>query len=229
MIRVFAAAGGPGPLELSPEESHYLVRVRRAVPGTDLEVLDGRGGVWAAKVLRPDPRRAAVEIVGAVDRPAPPAALDLVVGVPKAPAVLDVIEAATVLGAATVRFAATAWSQTGFPSAGRVDRVLRSALRQCGRPAPPTIAQPVPLAAALAAAEGRRYLAAAGAGPPAPWTGDRATLAIGPEAGFSPEEVASLRAAGFVPVGLGPWTLRTEVAAAAGLAALWAARRHETT
>ena len=45
-------------------------------------------------------------------------------------------------------------------------------------------------------------------------------LAVGPEAGFSPEEESMLRRAGFVPVRLGQRTLRTETAALAALAAL---------
>ncbi|HEX8951737.1 MAG TPA: RsmE family RNA methyltransferase, partial [Polyangia bacterium] len=38
-------------------------------------------------------------------------------------------------------------------------------------------------------------------------------IAIGPEGGFTVEEVEAARAAGFAPVGLGPRILRTETAA----------------
>jgi 16S rRNA (uracil1498-N3)-methyltransferase len=47
--------------------------------------------------------------------------------------------------------------------------------------------------------------------------GDRATLLVGPEGGFDPEEVDFARAAGFVPVSLGRAILRAETA---GLTAL---------
>jgi 16S rRNA (uracil1498-N3)-methyltransferase len=45
-------------------------------------------------------------------------------------------------------------------------------------------------------------------------------LAAGPEAGFSAAEEELLLHRGFVPVRLGPRTLRTETAALAALAAL---------
>ena len=46
----------------------------------------------------------------------------------------------------------------------------------------------------------------------------RVVLAVGPEGGFAPEEVAEARAAGFFAVGLGPRILRTETAAIVGAA-----------
>ena len=46
------------------------------------------------------------------------------------------------------------------------------------------------------------------------------SLAVGPEGGFEPAELEELRAAGFVPVGLGRSILRFETAALAGLAAV---------
>ena len=45
-------------------------------------------------------------------------------------------------------------------------------------------------------------------------------IAIGPEGGFTVEEVEAARHAGFVPVGLGPRILRTETAALVVLAIL---------
>jgi 16S rRNA (uracil1498-N3)-methyltransferase len=46
------------------------------------------------------------------------------------------------------------------------------------------------------------------------------TVAIGPEAGFSPAEEAAIVDAGFATLGLGPRVLRTETAGIAVLAAL---------
>jgi len=47
-----------------------------------------------------------------------------------------------------------------------------------------------------------------------------AAVVIGPEGGLSTGEISAMRAAGFVPVSLGPRILRTETAAAAALAML---------
>jgi 16S rRNA (uracil1498-N3)-methyltransferase len=45
-------------------------------------------------------------------------------------------------------------------------------------------------------------------------------VAVGPEGGWSEEDRHELRTRGFQSVGVGPFTLRTETAAVAGLAAL---------
>jgi 16S rRNA (uracil1498-N3)-methyltransferase len=45
-------------------------------------------------------------------------------------------------------------------------------------------------------------------------------LVAGPEGGFEPEEIATLHAAGAIPIRLGPRVLRTETAALAALAAM---------
>ena len=45
-------------------------------------------------------------------------------------------------------------------------------------------------------------------------------LAIGPEGGWSPQDIATLQAAGFVGARLGPRVLRTETAGLAAIAAL---------
>lgn len=59
---------------------------------------------------------------------------------------------------------------------------------------------------------------AAGGLPPA---GDDATVVVvGPEGGFAPEEIDAACRAGFVPVRLGRFVLRTETACAAVLGAL---------
>jgi 16S rRNA (uracil1498-N3)-methyltransferase len=55
------------------------------------------------------------------------------------------------------------------------------------------------------------------------WRGrDAVTVTVGPEGGFTAEEVAGLVAAGAHAVGLGPTVLRTEHAGGAALAVLGA-------
>ena len=76
-------------IELDDEESHYLVKVRRARIGDALELFDGRGGAWAAS-LRTTGRHASVE-VGAPLCFAEPVPRVVLLGLPDQPATLEAL------------------------------------------------------------------------------------------------------------------------------------------
>ena len=108
-------------------------------------------------------------------------------------------------------------------------RIALEAARQAGRGDVMNVVDPTPLSEALEAARGAAGVAlllhpratttwrdaveglAADAG---------VALAIGPEGGFSDEEIALAEAIGFRTVALGRFTMRTETACAAALGAL---------
>jgi 16S rRNA (uracil1498-N3)-methyltransferase len=106
--------------------------------------------------------------------------------------------------------------------------VAQEAARQCGRADVPRVDEPLAwdgVFAILRDEPGRRALlldpdeksrrigeAALGA--------DQLLVAVGPEGGFAPDEIAAARAHGFVPASLGPLVLRTETAGLAALAVL---------
>ena len=104
-------------------------------------------------------------------------------------------------------------------------KVVIAACEQCGRNRIPELRPLLPFDHYRPQAEGARFILSA--------DGDsirkaafekEATIAAGPEAGFSPEEKEALARAGFVKTSLGPRVLRTETAALAALAALNALR-----
>ena len=106
-------------------------------------------------------------------------------------------------------------------------RVIASACERCGRTRLPDIAEPMKLsdwAASLGGAEGLRLALDPGGDrtprdlPPA----TRAMLAVGPEGGLSQHDLATLHAAGFEGLKLGPRILRTETAGLAALASMQA-------
>jgi 16S rRNA (uracil1498-N3)-methyltransferase len=230
-LRVFASAPlVPGEeLVLEADESHYLSRVRRAAVGDAIELLDGICARTRGEVIAIEGRRCRVRVGEAIALPEP-APLSLVLGLPDVGAAIESIAVACELGATHIALARSTRTPGAAPTTDRIARVVRAAQRQCGRARPPAFAGPLALADALAQVDAQRRFVALPSAPelgPTERTRDRATappqgagtaLLVGPEGGLAPGEAADALAAGFDPISLGPWTLRTATAVAAGLA-----------
>lgn len=233
-IRVFAPpplAGGQR-VELHPDEAHYLLRVRRARPGDIVEVMDGVDAIFRATVVLPASAAtrgarggrasaAAVELVEqiAIDPPAP---VSVGIGMPEPKAMLEALTLLCEAGAHEIVMLGCERSQGAMPSNERIERVVRAAMRQCGRPTPPRVSGAVPLQTWLAQPEERPAFVAS---VPARHGGARAPidapagarLLVGPEGGLTEAEEQAAVDHGFAPIGLGPWVLRTPHAALAGV------------
>ena len=223
-LRVFAARPpASAPAILDPDETHYLRRVRRVGDGASVDVIDDHGGLWRATVLGGDARRTELRLDATIPAPAPARELVLLLGLPEPAAVLDLLPGLVELGVAAIAWVRCARTQSGPPGPARVERVLRAAQRQCGRPTPPTLLGSF---AVGEAADLRRELPGFFA-----WEqrrGERddlalaggARLLVGPEGGLTADEAGALLAADFGPIALGPYTLRSGTAALVGLARL---------
>ncbi len=215
-IRVFASPTELGPLTLQAEESHYLVRVRRARVGSPLEVLHPQAGGWRAEVEDADPKHARVRVIERL--PArPPWPVDLAVAQPDTKAAQDVIARAVECGARSLTFLDTERSQPGRLSPSRIERVVAAARRQCGRLDPLALHGPMPLADWLATPR-HGFIASLASDATAEAPRGEIAVLIGPEGGLTTEEEALGRAAGLVPLSLAPYVLRTEVAVVAAIA-----------
>jgi 16S rRNA (uracil1498-N3)-methyltransferase len=228
-------------LALSPDAAAHVTRVLRLAVGDDLRVFNGRGGEWQARVVA----SSKASVVVAVLEAAAPAretrvrytmALALLKGDGTDEAIRDVV----MIGAAAVCPFVSARSEVSAVAALRASRLERwqrvavSAATQCGRAVVPEVAAPVTFEAMIAApADGVRLFfvepAAGGstvvlADVPAPAA---VTLAIGPEGGWTAEEVASAASAGWRLVSLGGRTLRATSAPLAAVAACQAVWRDE--
>ena len=134
------------------------------------------------------------------------------------------MEKATELGAARIVPLLCARS-TVDPGGGKLDKLRATALaacKQCGRDRLPEIAEPVPFTEFLGAGGAMTLFHVAGDRFAAPPPGPHAVL-IGPEGGFTEEEVTAAAAAGATVASLPTPILRTETAAIAA-AAVCAAR-----
>lgn len=234
MIRAPVTRLEKGARTLDADASSYLCRVLRLRAGDSFVAFDPEARTEAdATIDEPSPEAARVTI-GEV-RPAKVVAtapLVLVYALAKGEKVDAVVRDATELGATRIVLCPTERAVVKIDAGKRAaklerwKRIAEQAARQSGRSDPPDIDLTDTLLGALgiasSIAEGRfildphaveplgRHLAPA-----------RATaFAVGPEGGFSEGEIAQARAAGFRPVTLGAFVLRTETVAAAVLGAL---------
>jgi 16S rRNA (uracil1498-N3)-methyltransferase len=213
-----------GEQQLSRELGGYLVRVLRLRAGDAFLLFDPEAGTEAEATLVHD-----VPALVKIGEPRAAARVTrrevvLLQGFAKGDKPEQVLRAAVALGASAVTFVRTERSVFGAELRHeRLRAVMLDAARQCGRAELPTLTGLVDFEACLGDARGLLLLLDPGAPESlvevlreAPR--DRAlTLAVGPEGGFAAVEAAKLLAAGFQPVRLAPFVLRTELAAVAAL------------
>ena len=217
------AAPQAGRAVLVGDEARHLVRVLRARVGDAVSIFDGSGREWPARV-------AAIgrdEVALAAGAPLPPAPLParpltLAVALPKGERQKWMVEKLTELGVARLVPIETARGVAEATPAAieRLARGVIEACKQCGRTTLMEIAAPRSIPALLAAAEAAEIIVADPGGAPlaVPRSGGEpgGVLAlVGPEGGFTPEELAAAVGAGAVRVALGPHILRVETAAIA--------------
>ncbi len=230
-----AAAGDRFRLE-GPEAFH-IVRVLRHKEGDRLSLFDGRGGLFAGLITRiaeDGSIEGSLEAKpGQASRPA--ADLRLYQGLLKSAHWELVLEKAAELGVSEIIPVLTPRTVVLLREAERVkakqerwERILMAAAKQCGRADLPRLAAPIEFRDAIRACrEGCTVLAweglkGSGAGArlgPALRAGagaaPRVNVFVGPEGGFSDEEIELAESLGAVCFGLGPRILRAETAAIA--------------
>ncbi|WNG44391.1 16S rRNA (uracil(1498)-N(3))-methyltransferase [Archangium minus] len=236
MVRLFVPIPEPAPPEvtLSGDRRHYLLHVLRLAEGSSLEVFDGSGRAFDARVASVDAD--SVRLVLGPARHAPPTReVHILQGLPKGDKLELVLQKGTELGATAFHPVAAARSvvklepKRAEERTSRWTKIVEEAARQCRRNDVPLVHPPRPLVeAARTLAPGTTLLvldeeesavplgeAFRACAPGAP-----VALVVGPEGGLDREEVSALRALGGRPVTLGRRILRTETAALAALAVM---------
>ena len=219
-------------IELPEDEALHLVRVLRLSAGDRIRVFNGRGDEWFATVDEAGKRRVSARL-NEMSRPAPEARvpITLAVAVLKGDKMDGIVRDAVMLGVTAVVPMLTAHTEVARAAIERSDRISRwqriavSSAKQCGRAVVPDV-HPVsrlddvlrdsPPCVMLvepsvsSAAYRLRDLPAM----------DRVTLLIGPEGGWTPEEVAAAVERKARLVTLGPRTLRADAVPIVALTAL---------
>jgi 16S rRNA (uracil1498-N3)-methyltransferase len=237
--RFFApAAGVPGDRILLPvDEAEHLTRVLRLSSGDRVRVFNGRGAEFEAVVDTAD-REGVRLTIGApsVPAPEPRVAITLAQAVLKGDKMDDVVRDAVMMGVAAIHPIVTARSEISIASltrgrrGERWQRIAVSSAKQCGRAVVPSVTEPRQFSTwsssedfpspvfILVEPNASAGVALANLEAAIP---DRATLVVGPEGGWSAEELQIADSLGTL-VTLGQRTLRADAMALVALSAMFA-------
>lgn len=216
-----------GLITITGEDVKHIGNVLRASPGDALELSDGAGVDYVVVIEHISKDGIAAKIMS--EKPnstEPPVEITLFQGLPKADKMDLIIQKCIELGVnrivpvVTDRTVVKLDAKDAAAKTARWRRIALEAAKQCNRGIVPSVEEPVKLDKALKAAEGfdlkllpyeqeshgslRRHLQQ--------YTAKRIAVFIGPEGGFSAEEVEKAVRGGFQSVTLGPRILRTETA-----------------
>lgn len=213
-----------GVVGLDPSEARHAVRVMRVAAGDRVTLFDGQGHEASAEIIRPGrdeclchagPRRA-------VDRELP-RSLVMAVALPRPERAREMAERLSELGVSSLVPLVTARTQR--PPAGhrleRLRRAVAESCKQCGRNRLMRIEEPLAFARALEL-PGNRWLLDPGGRPVPSLLAAESSAAspdlvvlVGPEGGWSDDELGQAGDRGVRLISLGPRIYRIETAAVA--------------
>jgi 16S rRNA (uracil1498-N3)-methyltransferase len=210
-----------GPVELEGAEAHHLATVCRLRAGAGVCLFNGDGREYPAVVAVVERKRVVLE-VQMIETPARelPFSLEVAAPLPKGDRAQFLVEKLTELGVTRLVPLRCARSVV-VPKEStqeKLERWVIEASKQCGRNVLMAIAVPAdwPSYVARADLSAQRFVAHPSGRDYFPSVaGSTIAVAVGPEGGFTDDEVAKAVEAGWQIVGLGPRILRVETAAIA--------------
>lgn len=224
-LRVSALPTGGGAVTLDDVGSRH-VRVLRLRPGDRVHLFDGRGMEAEAELWSIDDQvtcLADVPIRVGAEGPR----LVLVLGLPKGGTLDECVRMATELGVGEIVLlranrSVPRWdAQRAASRVARLTRIASEAAAQCERADVPAIRAPAALEEVLATVPQAATTVVFGARAQGDFhlrdVPEQVWCALGPEGGFTAEELAAFEAAGFELASLGPTVLRVDTAVAAAL------------
>lgn len=222
---------------IADAEHHHLRNVLRITPGETVRIIDGHGNVYIAEVLDTGTKHASSEarILSYEFHPSVPPSITLLQGLPKNDKMALILQKTTEIGVTQIVPLRTEYALQK-PSRNRYERwqrVVIAATKQCKRAWLPELCDPQTFQASLTQLNHFSLRLLLNPDPnQASHTqhirevlrnASQATtiaLFVGPEGGFSDQEVSTAIANGCVSVTLGTNILRTETAAIIAVAAI---------
>ena len=207
--------------ELSEEEAAHALRVLRLTAGSKLEITDGCGNLYVTEVASIVGKHCYVKPVEPLAKPknwngsfhlaiAPTKNMDRIEWL---------AEKATEVGLDSITFLNCRFSERKVIKTERVERIVVSAMKQSLKYCKPVVEDMIDFKKFIAQErQGAKFIAHCYDSERVLFKdvlvpGEEATVLIGPEGDFSPEEVELAVKAGYRPISLGSSRLRTETAA----------------
>jgi 16S rRNA (uracil1498-N3)-methyltransferase len=218
------------------QDHQHLAKVLRAQPGTRAAIVAPNGNTWLCVVTAVEKSRTLFQLESRADEltaPEPVVTVTVAQALGKGDKFEQVIQHGVEAGASTFVPLRTDRTVADMPKeparaaekVARWNQIARSAAEQSHRRRVPEVQSPLRMPALLASPayeDGLRLLLQPGEQPLKQAvsrfrleksTAHRIVIAIGPEGGWSPQELQAAGDAGWIAVGLGPRVLRTETAA----------------
>lgn len=216
---------------VSESDHAHITRVLRLGPGDPITVFDEKSFEYEGRIKNISTRNIEVEVLDSRRAGAEPELeLNLFQAILKGNKMDRVVKETTQLGVSGI-FPVVS-QRTLVRSTAKVARWNRIALestKQCGRTTPPRVAEPADFASSLDAASGSEIRIILHENPTDSLGNYMASrdrragsinIFVGPEGGFSKEEISLARENGYAPLGLGKRILRAETASVVGVALL---------
>ncbi|MFT3832653.1 MAG: RsmE family RNA methyltransferase [Micropruina sp.] len=211
---------------LEDQEFHHLIHVMRQQTGEEVELVNGKGQLAQARIAKIEKKRAELKPFAIIEASHLEQPLILAQAIPRLNKLEFILEKGTELGMTQLWLFPSKQSEKGRFSDHQLQRlntILIAAMKQCGRLFLPEIISMPPLE------QWQKFCFPAFFGDTrttAPsfetiWNGSSAQsgsiFCVGPESGFTVDEVALMQQLGALGVKLNPHILRTETAAIAAL------------
>ncbi len=206
---------------LSEEESKHCIRVLRLEIGAEVQLIDGRGGLYTAQIKDAHPKRTILQIT------------NVITGFNKRNHYLHIaiaptknierlewfLEKATEIGIDEISLIICQRSERKEAKTDRLNKIITSAIKQSLKAYHPVLNEPQPYNKFIAQQfDGQKFIAHCDNGEKTNLSNElqkqgRYLILIGPEGDFSPNEIDGALQNGFKAITLGESRLRTETAA----------------
>jgi 16S rRNA (uracil1498-N3)-methyltransferase len=206
---------------LSEEESKHCIRVLRLENGDEVQLIDGRGGLYAAEIKDAHPKRTILQITNIITSYGKRSHyLHIAVAPTKNIERLEwFLEKATEIGIDEISLIICQRSERKEAKTDRLNKIITAAMKQSLKAYHPVLNEPQQFSKFLLKLfEGQKFIAHCDKGDKAGLSDElikqgRYLLLIGPEGDFTPNEIDGALQNGFKAITLGESRLRTETAA----------------